>query len=223
MTLSRSSRARLLAVASLTAAALLATAASATAATARPDKKKPKPPTYLTIIYDASGSTHLATPGSTVALGPTTLTATLNNETDGFTGSLPLPPTTASFNALGLLPISATVTFIPASGLTGQLTPGTNLTASATTSETIQLSNVTIAGFLPGNVGSTCETTSPVVISTATPAGQAFNPFTGGTLTGTYTLGQFANCGLFTSLINQLVPGSGNTVTLTASNGQLQH
>jgi len=61
-----------------------------------------------------------------------------------------------------------------------------------------------------------------VEIDAATPAGQTFNVFSGGALTATYTIGNFANCGFTTGLINALVPGPNNTLSLTLSDGQLQ-
>jgi hypothetical protein len=42
-----------------------------------------------------------------------------------------------------------------------------------------------------------------------------FNILKGGNLAGTYTIPDFANCGLETLLINLTVPGAGNTITLT--------
>jgi hypothetical protein len=49
-----------------------------------------------------------------------------------------------------------------------------------------------------------------------------FNVLAGGTLTGTYTIGNFAHCGLTTGLVNLLVPGSGNTVSLTLAAPTIQ-
>ena len=76
-----------------------------------------------------------------------------------------------------------------------------------------------MAGF-PAFVGNSCQT-GQTVIPANTPKGAKFNLTTGGNLTGTYTIGQFSNCGLTTALINQLIPGPGNTATLTLSNGRL--
>jgi hypothetical protein len=166
------------AIASVTALALLGVATSARAAGMHPAKRPPKPPQTLTALYPASGSTLIAKPNSTVALGPTTLTTVLNLNAGTFTGSLPLPPTTASFSVLGLLPVTATVTFIAAGPLTGTLTtdaPGVDLASSA--SYTVQLSNVSIAGF-PAEVGNSCETSSPVAIAAGA---TKFNVLAGGT------------------------------------------
>ena len=84
----------------------------------------------------------------------------------------------------------------------------------------IKLSNVKVSG-IPAFVGSKCETAQPVTIAVATPAGSRFDLTTGGVVAGTFTIGKFAHCGLTTPLLNLLVPGSGNTVTFTLSNGRI--
>lgn len=167
---------------------------------------------YLQVSYDVAGTSVVAKTQSTVTLGPSTLTADVNY--DGtFTASLPLPSATTSFRALGLLPVSATVSFVPAGPVTGLLGGGR---LQSTASYYLKLSNVKAAG-LPAFVGSHCQTAAPVSISTSGP----FNVAAGGTLTGTYTIGRFSRCGLTTGLINLLIPGGGNTVSLTLSNGRL--
>lgn len=169
----------------------------------------------LTVLYDAAGTTVVAKTGSVVNLGPATLTATVNP--DGtFTASLPLPPSHTSFKAVGLLPVSATVSFIAAAPVTGQIVSDPTTRLISTSSYFIKLSNVKTGG-VPTPVGSRCQTTAPVTI----PAGGPFNIVNGGTLTGTYTIGKFSHCGLSTTLINLLIPGGGNTVSLTVSNGRL--
>jgi len=175
----------------------------------------------LNVAYDVSGTSTIAKTGSDVALGPAVLTTAIN--TDGtFTGHLPLPPTSTSFKALGLLPTTATVTFIEAAPLTGVLKSNPKPTISSVASIYIKLSDVTVAG-LPALVGDHCQTADPVQLTAATPEGQFFNVTTGGTLAGTFTVGNFENCGLTTPLLNLLVPGPNNTVTLQASNGRIIH
>lgn len=169
----------------------------------------------LHVLYDAVGSSVVAKTGSTVALGPATLSATVNPD-GSFTASLPLPPSTTSFKALGLLPISATVSFVAAAPVTGQIVSDPTTRLTSTSSYFIKLSNVKTAG-IPTPVGSKCQTKAPVSI----PAAGPFSITQGGTLTGTYTIGNFSHCGLTTALINLLIPGGGNTVTLTLSNGRI--
>src|SRR3954469_7206746 len=85
-------------------------------------------PVLLKVAYDANGTTVVAKPNSTITLGPAVLRA--NVRPDGsFSGSMALPPTTSAFNVLGLLPATATVSFVPAARLTGQITSGGGGTA----------------------------------------------------------------------------------------------
>lgn len=175
----------------------------------------------LTVTYDAVGSSTIAKTSSTVAIGPTTLTTTLDPASGAFTGHLPIPETTNTFKIIGLLPVQARVSFIEAAPVTGALVrSGSTTTVQSTATYYIRLSDVTVGG-LPTFVGDHCQTAAPVSIPANTPAGEAFNLTTGGHLTGTYTLGDFADCGLTTALVNLLVPGPGNTVDLTVSNGRL--
>lgn len=175
--------------------------------------------TIVTLTYDASGSSYIKKTKSTVALKPTTLTTDLDIDTGDFTGSLPLPGTSTEFKAIGLLPVKADVDFIPTGPVTGHINlTQTQAKVDATATYYVKLSNIRIAGF-PTFTGSKCKTAAPVSIPVSTPADEGFDLIEGGNLTGTYTIGSFANCGLNTGLINALVPGGGNTVNIQASNG----
>lgn len=178
-------------------------------------------PNALHISYDAVGTSTVARTGSVVKLGPTVLNTAVNP--DGtFTGTLAIPPTTTSFKAAGLLPTTAKVSFVPSGQLSGTLgtnSAGTGLAVTSTVSYYLKLSNVTVGG-LPGLVGNNCQTILPVKIKASSPVSAPFDLFAGGPITGTYTIGLFANCGLQTALIDLLIPGSGNTINLQLSNGR---
>jgi len=201
---------------------------------AGPASADPNP--TLTDAYDAVGTSTIGSIGTSVPLGPTTLTETLdliNLNVVG--GSLPLPSKQVQFNALGVVPVRATVSFIETAPVTGALlvnqTTG-NSTIRANVAYTIKLSNVSANFFgvwVPLFVGNNCQTISPAAIAVATPAGQIFDLFNGGTVTGRYTIGQFQNCaplqfpdffGFGSIPINALVPGTNNTITLNLSNGR---
>lgn len=102
----------------------------------------------------------------------------------------------------------------------GTATGTVNFTTNAVTTtatDTIKLTSLKVAG-VPILVGPSCET-SPTTISVSSQAG--FNVLNGGTLSGTYTIPQFAHCGLATLLINLTLPGPGNTISLTLGKGTL--
>jgi hypothetical protein len=198
-------------------AALTAVVASTALTLALAPAASAAAPVLLKVAYDANGTTHVAKPDSTMTLGPAVLRANVRPN-GSFTGSMALPPTTSSFNVVGLLPATATVSFIPAARLTGQITSGGGTTMiTSTASYFIKLTDVAVAG-VPSFVGSNCQTTDPVTI----PVGGPFSITNGGTLTGTYSIGKFSHCGLTTALINLLIPGDGNTVSFTLSNGRIR-
>jgi hypothetical protein len=177
----------------------------------------------LTFGYDASGSTHITSTDSTIALGPTQLITTVDMNTGAFTGSMELPGSRSAFKVAGFIPVTADVSFEPVTPVSGTLTPhpeGGGHVVQASTSYDIRLSNIDIAGF-PTFTGSHCRTIEPVAIDLATPADERFQLFSGGNVAGTYDIGTFENCGLNTWLINLLVPGEGNTLSFALSNGQV--
>lgn len=191
------------------AAAGLAIAAMPAQANAATD------PNALHIRYDASGYSTIARTGSSVKLGPTTLTTVLNPD-GNFTGTLPLAPSSTTFKAIGLVPISATVNFVPVGTVTGTL-GGVPLQVKSSTKYILRLSNVVVGG-IPTAVGSNCQTITPATIPAVSDPTSNFDIVNGGTLTGSYTIPIFAGCGLTTALIDLLVPGPNNTISLTLSN-----
>lgn len=166
--------------------------------------------TIVKASYKVTGSTFLAKPMATASLGPGALSTKVNAATGRLTATLSMPPATASFKQFGLIPVTATTKFINDGPTTGKVNLNTG--ATRTTSKiTLRITSLMISG-LPIAVGSRCETASPVVINLKSQKG--FNPLDGGKVAGSYTIGKFSHCGLFTLLINQTVPASGNTITL---------
>ncbi|WP_167007275.1 hypothetical protein [Mumia sp. ZJ430] len=175
----------------------------------------------LGLEHDAEGTSYINSTDSTINVGPTTLTTNLDVNTGDFTGHMPLPGTRTKFEVIGFIPVEADVTFVEAAPITGRIDIVNNNTpVTSTASYYIKLSNIKIAGF-PTFAGPFCRTKDPVTIPANTPAGGNFNLITGGTLGGTYTIGDFQHCGLNTWLINLLVPGSGNTLNINVTNGRI--
>jgi hypothetical protein len=167
--------------------------------------------TTVTFRYPVTGSTTLATPNASVPLGPGHLLTTADLDTGAITATLTLPPATGSFKELGLVPVTATVKLINDGPTTGTIDPNTG-DITTTSLITMRITALTVAG-ISFSVGNSCQTSTPVTVTVNSEAG--FNILKGGNLGGTYTIPDFANCGLETLLINLTVPGSGNTITLT--------
>jgi hypothetical protein len=170
----------------------------------------------LTITYPVSGSTYVAAPGATLPLGPGKLTSTVDLETGDLTATITLPNATGSFNEFGLIPVTATAQLINDGPTTGTLNLSTGA-VQTTSNITMRLVSLSVAG-LPVPLGPVCQTAQPVVVSLASQPG--FNVLKGGVVSGTYTLPQFANCGLATLLINLTLPGPNNTISLTLGKGK---
>jgi hypothetical protein len=172
--------------------------------------------TTATLKYPVTGTTHLATPNGDVALGPGHLLSTADLNTDTIKAKLTLPPATGSFKELGIVPVTATVKLINDGPTTGTLNGSTGA-VTTTSNITMQITALSVAG-IPQPVGSSCETSTPVAVTVSSQPG--FSILKGGVVSGTYTIPDFANCGLETLLINLTVPGSGNTISLTLGKGK---
>lgn len=184
-------------------ASLAALGVLSTAGTAHAD-------VVLKLNYPLTGTTYIKSTSSSMSLGPGTL-ATAVDDTGGLTATVTLPPATGSFKEFGVIPVSVTTEFIEASPTTG--TVDINTGAVQTTSHLIlRLTDLKVAG-IPTPIGDKCQTETPAEVSVTSDDG--FSVITGGNLSGTYTIPNFKNCLLATPLINLVVPGSGNTITLT--------
>jgi hypothetical protein len=182
----------------LAAGAILAAAAPASAQSS------------ITVQYKVTGSTLLKKVDATAALGPGTLTSTVNLSNGAVTANLALPPASVSYSELGLIPVTATTAFISDGPTTGTINLDTG--AVTTTSHfTMQVTSLTVGG-LPIPVGNTCESQYPATVTVNSQPG--FSIVNGGKLSGTYTLPPFAGCGLITPVLNLTIPGPGNTITL---------
>src|ERR1700683_2738595 len=192
---------RRLALLTATAAAAVAGIGLATPALASPAAPAAPADTTVSVSYPVTGSTFIKAIGSTIALGPGTLSTTADLTTSTLTGTLTLPPATGSFRELGLIPVTATTQMIQDGTATGTVDFSTNA-VTTTAQDTIQLTSLKVAGLsIPA--APSCET-SPATITVSSQAG--FNVLNGGTLSGSYTIPPFAHCGLATLLINLTLP-----------------
>jgi len=189
-------------------------AAGALVAAAGPASARPA--ASIKASYKVTGSTFLAGPGATLSVGPGKLTAKVNVSTGKLSANLSLPPSTGSFKEFGLIPVSATANFIN-DGTTGKINLKTGK-VTTTSKITLQIVSLSVAR-IPIPVGSSCETSSPVVVTLKSLPG--FSILGGGKVAGSYTIPKFSNCGLATLLINLTIPASGNTITLKLGKAKL--
>jgi hypothetical protein len=174
----------------------------------------------INVDYDVNGTTHVASTDSDITLGPAVLHSNADS-VGNFTGNMVLPGTRTEFELLGFIPVTANVNFEPVGPTTGALARvGRIQVLNSTSTYYVRLTNIK-ASIFPLFAGPFCRTVDPVVIPANTPTGEVFDIGLGGRLTGTYSIGNFQNCGLNTSLINSIIPGGGNTIELNLTNGRI--
>ncbi len=161
--------------------------------------------------YPLSGSTFIEGTASSLALGPGVLEANADIRGGTLTANTKLPAAHGSFTMLGLIPVTVTTEFIETEPTVGTIDLKTGAIKS-TTKLTLRLKDLKIAG-IPTLVGRSCQTEVPAELALASEPG--FNALLGGTLSGTYTIPKFEHCLLATPIINLIIPGEGNTVSLT--------
>ncbi|GAA2125076.1 hypothetical protein [Streptomyces synnematoformans] len=160
--------------------------------------------------YPLSGTTHLAGTDSDLELGPGTLETTVDLSNGALSADTNLPPATGSFKTLDLIPATATTEFIETEPTAGTIDIATG-EVNTVSKLTLRITELKVAG-IPIWVGSRCKTEVPAEIALTSEPG--FNPFTGGTLSGEYTIPDFEHCLLATPVINAIIPGEGNTISL---------
>ncbi len=161
--------------------------------------------------YDVTkGSSTINKLNASLALGPGKLVADLDGATGNFTSKITLPPAQGSFKIFGIFPTTATVTMTEATDTVGTLIDGV---VDANAKINIKLSDVKAIGFIPLLVGDKCQTKTPAQIHLH--SAPDFNPLEGGDLLATYTIPEFANCNLATGILNGLIPGPDNKLSLT--------
>ena len=105
----------------------------------------------------------------------------------------------------------ATVVQEPVGKATGSVNASTHM-ISQSQKVNLHITDVSMTGHgLINYVGDSCRTSTPVTMNLSGKMGGLFDPIT---LKGTYTIPNFSNCGIATSMVNKQVAGQGNTISL---------
>ncbi|SDI84776.1 hypothetical protein SAMN05444157_0455 [Frankineae bacterium MT45] len=181
--------------------------------TPTPSGPTPTPAPNITHInFDATGTIGLPTVNGTGKVGPGTIAADVNLKGGSFTGKSTFPDITVKASLFGFIPTTIVSSFTQLGDLTGQLAPGAK-DVTADLKANLGVKSVKAFGVLP-LTSSGCTTASPVSIHLASNGKGEFSPFTGGTVSSKFAIGNLANCGLLTPLLNLIFPGPNNTLTL---------
>jgi hypothetical protein len=163
--------------------------------------------TQLPVHQDVYATTKIKKSGMTVQAPKGAFDGTVDLETGDLIGTMSIPPSTMTGSLLGLLPV-ADISFAmePTRPTTGHVDFAT-LQSTTTSQFNIRLTNMTPHGSNVNLVGDDCKTSSPITITISGPAAIS----TASSLSGTFTIPDFANCRAMTELLNALIPGPGNT------------
>jgi len=142
-------------------------------------------------------------------------------------GSIALPNTTFTQSEAGVGLVTATAAIVQTKPVTGHVNIGTfKVTATSTFNihiVSMYLATPTVPVALPVKapipvppvnlVGNSCTTVAPVSVTMSGTAhlGSA------STFNGTFSIPDFANCEALTSVLNEEIPGPGNTFSATAT------
>ena len=202
---------------------------------AQPAQAFPKGDFVFTFAYKVKASTTIKKLNQTISPPPGTFKGGIDIDKGGvLLGHIKLPPTTFTFSEAGLPLAKATAQIVEAKPVTGKVNLAKFFVTATSTFNLKILSVVPVAPTvtLPGGditgigslpvpvdpppvnlVGKTCTTETPIVV---TMSGIAHLD-RASTFKGLFTIPKFKTCGALTAVLNQLIPGPGNTFAATAT------
>lgn len=136
------------------------------------------------------------------------INAVLKTIDGSISADLALNPSTGKLQALGFLPVTARVGFVPSGKTTGSLDTAGLLTT--TTRLRIKLLDVKLFGAISIAGGNNCQTKS--LSNIVLKSKPNFDPVAGGPISGTFAISDLNDCGLLTGIVSPLTAGGGNTI-----------
>ena len=198
--------------------------------TAQPAQAFPKGDFVFPFKYTINTTTTIKKLNQTISPPPGTFSGAIDIDKGGLlVGDIKLPPVSFTFAPGNLVPLAtATAQIVEAKPVTGKVTLGKIIRVVATATFNLKILKVvpatpTVPGGLglpvpipappPVNlVGNTCTTETPISV-TMSGVASFTKP---STFKGIFTIPNFKTCGVATVVLNQLIPGPGNTFTATA-------
>lgn len=168
--------------------------------------------TIWTFDYHANVTSTIKKLDQTVKFPRGSATTAINLDTRKLTGSVTLPPASTTMSIAGLPLVKVTQQVEQVGQVTGSLGAANAITA--TQKFNIRITRVEALGIPVNLVPSTCITSTPVTAVLTGKLGGFYDPYT---LSGTYTIPKFKDCGLNTLLLNLAIPGPGNSLRATFS------
>lgn len=147
-----------------------------------------------------------------------TFTGTYDTETNRFSGSFALVPTTARVLVLGVLPVTAETDWIFTEPVTGEWKDGVLRLRAA---PRIRHPRLLVFGGAPIAGGAKCATREPSIIELrSSPSTPVTDPFAGATLSTDakgFAISALSGCGLLDPLLSAVAVGGGNQATVRLS------
>ncbi len=184
----------------------------------------PKKHTVLGFNYNVIASTHIKKLNQTITTPPGgKFLGEVDFDTQKLRGTIKLPPVTFTFSQAGVPLATATAKIVAAKRITGKINLNNFKVTTTSTFNMRIVSAYAATPSVPGVgplplppvnlVGDQCTTEKPIVVTMSGIAkiGQE------STFTGTFAIPNFKTCSVMTTLLNQLVPGPGNTFSATAT------
>jgi hypothetical protein len=174
--------------------------------------------------YKVVATTFIKRANLTLTTPPGVFKGGIDLATGALKGSITLPPVTFTQSESGVGLVTATSATVPTKPVTGHVNLGT-FQVKTTASFNIHIVTMypTDTGPGPGLplpiptstnlVGPYCQTVAPI---TVTMSGKA-SLGSPSTFKGVFSIPDFQNCQAMTNVINQQIPGPGNTFSATAS------
>ena len=194
------------------AVAACAAALSLGVASVQPASAAPLPLTNWT----ANVKTHVgALVNQDVTIPTGKFNGSVETTTGAMTGTLDLPATTFTYNALFFIPTTVTyhVDQVGTTPITGTV-DFTNNTVTAKDTFNVRLSSVKLFGIEILDASTTCKTTAPSVANLTGTLNLAASPATV-KLSGTYDIASLDGCGFLGGFVSAFTAGTGNTLDVT--------
>ena len=204
---------------------LVATALAPVTMLASPASAFPKGDPVYKFKYKVVATSYIKRADLTLTTAPGIFKGGIDLANGKLLGSISLPNVTFTQSEAGVGLVTATSSIQQTKPVTGHVNIGTFKVTSTSTFNIRLISMYPAIPTLPlplplplpipqvNLVGNGCMTSSPIKV---TMSGIA-NLGEASTFKGTFTIPDFVNCGVMTAVINQEIPGPGNTFSATAS------
>jgi hypothetical protein len=171
--------------------------------------------------YKIVATTFIKKEGLTLTTKPGIFQGGIDLSTGALKGSISLPPVTFTQSEAGVGLVTATSAVVSTKPVTGHVNIGTLKVTSTSTFNIHLVSMYPAIPSLPvpapvppvNLVGSGCMTAAPISVTMSGIA--SFDKPS--TFTGMFTIPDFTNCQAMTDVINEEIPGPGNTFSATAT------